>query len=98
MPRFFGGRLNATLELYKDVTKDLILRMDLPSYSGYQYQYQNLGRTSNKGVELTLNGTLVNTKDFYLSANFNIAFNKNVVEKLDGTATSMIAQSGWAPT
>ncbi len=94
---FFGGRLNATLELYKDVTKDLILRMDLPSYSGYQYQYQNLGCTSNKGVELTLNGTLVNTKDFYLSANFNIAFNKNVVEKLDGTATSMIAQSGWAP-
>ena len=94
---FFGGRLNVTLELYKDVTKDLILRMDLPSYSGYQYQYQNLGRTSNKGVELTLNGTLVNTKDFYLSANFNIALNKNVVEKLDGTATSMIAQSGWAP-
>lgn len=94
---FFRGRLNATLELYNDVTKDLILNMDLPQYSGYRSQYQNVGRSSNKGVELTLSGTLVNTKDFYLSANLNISFNKNTVEKLDGTATSMIAQSGWGP-
>ncbi len=91
----FNKRLNVTLELYKDVTKDLILHMDLPSNSGFTKQYQNVGRSSNRGVELTLDGTLVNTKDWYVSANFNISFNKNKVEKLDGTATSMIAQSGW---
>lgn len=94
---FFNSRLNATLEFYNDVTKDLILRMDLPSNSGYQFQYQNVGRTTNRGVELTLNGTIIDSKRFYLGANFNISFNKNIVNKLDGTATELIAQSGWRP-
>ena len=92
---FFNSRLNVTLDVYNDVTKDLILRMDLPSNSGYRFQYQNVGRSTNRGVELTINGTIIDNKRFYLGANFNIAFNKNIVNKLDGTATELIAQSGW---
>ncbi|WP_448778788.1 SusC/RagA family TonB-linked outer membrane protein [Bacteroides congonensis] len=94
---FFKSRLNVTLEFYNDITKDLILRMDMPSNSGYEYQYQNVGRTRNRGVELTLDGTIINNKHFFLGANFNISFNRNTVEKLDGTATELIAQSGWRP-
>jgi hypothetical protein len=55
--------------------------MPLPSNSGYLYQYQNVGQTSNKGLELTLNTNLIHTKDLLLSANFNIAFNRNKVDK-----------------
>ena len=50
----FNSRLNVTVDFYNDITKDLILRMDLPSNSGYEYQYQNVGRSTNRGVELTL--------------------------------------------
>ena len=93
----FNSRLNVTVDFYNDITKDLILRMDLPSNSGYEYQYQNEGRSTNRGGELTLSGTIINSKDFYLGANFNISFNKNIVNKLDGTATVLSAQSNWRP-
>ena len=42
-----NSRLNVTVDFYNDITKDLILRMDLPSNSGYEYQYQNVGRSTN---------------------------------------------------
>lgn len=94
---FFNSKLNVTVDFYNDITKDLILRMDLPSNSGYYYQYQNVGRSTNRGIEFSVNGTIINTKDFYLGGNFNISFNKNFVNKLDGTAQELIAQSGWRP-
>ena len=67
----FNSRLNVTVDFYNDITKDLILRMDLPSNSGYEYQYQNVGRSTNRGVELTLSGTIINSKDFYLEGTAN---------------------------
>lgn len=74
---FFENRLNLTFDFYNDVTKNLIMEVQLPSNAGYNTQYQNLGQTTNRGVELTLNANLVNTKDFFLDFNFNISFNKN---------------------
>lgn len=41
-----------------------------------------VGQTSNKGVEISLDAKIIQTKDFQLSANFNVAFNKNKVDKL----------------
>ncbi|WP_044535896.1 hypothetical protein, partial [Bacteroides intestinalis] len=52
------------------------------------------GQTTNKGVELTANWYAVETKNFNLSLGFNISFNRNTVDKLDGS-NSMIATSGW---
>ena len=80
----FKKKLDVTIDWYNDVTKDLIMAVQLPSNSGYVQQYQNLGQTTNRGVELTVNANLVQTKDFYLDANFNISFNKNKVDKLYG--------------
>ena len=60
----------------------------------YWRQQYNLGQTTNKGVELTANWYAVETKDFNLSLGFNISFNRNTVDKLDGS-DSMIATSGW---
>lgn len=68
----FWNRLNVTFDFYNDVTKDLIMEIQLPSVSGYRTQYQNLGQTTNRGVELSLNANLINKKDFFLDFNFNI--------------------------
>ena len=62
----FWNRLNVTFDFYNDVTKDLIMEIQLPSVSGYRTQYQNLGQTTNRGVELSLNANLINKKDFFL--------------------------------
>lgn len=87
----FWNRLNVTFDFYNDVTKDLIMEIQLPSVSGYRTQYQNLGQTTNRGVELSLNANLINKKDFFLDFNFNIAFNKNRVDALYGSEdTEMI--------
>ncbi len=91
---FLNDRIGLVVDLYKDVNKDLIMKVDLPSHSGYETQYQNLGQTTNKGLEITLNGTLVSNKDFFLEANFNIAFNKNRVDALYGTHTDQMIISG----
>jgi TonB-linked SusC/RagA family outer membrane protein len=91
---FFDQRLSLTVDAYKDVTKDLILAVALPSNSGYSTQYQNMGSTSNRGIEISATGYIIDKKDLKLSANFNISFNRNKVEELDGS-DELIASSGW---
>lgn len=92
----FKNRLSGTLELYKNKTKDLIVAVPLPSATGYSQQYQNVGQTSNKGIELSLNAYIIQKKDFTLSANFNIAFNKNNIDKFTNGGTSYkLYGSGW---
>ncbi|GHV57290.1 SusC/RagA family TonB-linked outer membrane protein [Bacteroidia bacterium] len=78
---FWKERLSGTLDFYNDITKNLILSVPMPVHSGFTSQYQNVGKVGNKGVELTLNGYIIDTRDFRLSANFNIAFNRNKVLK-----------------
>lgn len=90
----FWNRVNLTLDLYNDVTKDLIMEIQLPSNSGYRTQYQNLGQTTNRGLELSLNANLINKKDFFLDFNFNIAFNKNRVDALYGSDDTEMIVNG----
>lgn len=91
---FFNQRLRVTADIYQNDVKDLILGVALPSNSGYDTQYQNIGRTSNKGLEIAVSGDIIKNDQFYLSANFNIAFNKNIVKELDGSS-EMIVSSNW---
>ena len=92
-------RLDVSIDWYNDVTKNLIMSVQLPSNSGYNTQYQNLGQTTNRGIEFTVNANLIQKKDFYLDANFNISFNKNKVDKLYGTdKDEMILSGGSFPS
>lgn len=80
---FFQGRLNGTLDLYWNTTKDLLMRAEIPSNTGYNYQYQNFGKTSNKGIEFTVNGVIIDQKDFTLNGTANISWNKNNIDELN---------------
>lgn len=92
---FFNQRLSGTIDLYNNTTKDLLIRMSIPSSTGYTRQYRNVGQTSNRGVEVSIEGIIVDKNDFKLSASFNIAFNKNRIEKL-GDATQWEESSAWS--
>lgn len=78
---FFNGRLSGTIDVYKNNTTDLLIKYGT-SGTGYTYQWRNIGETSNRGAELSLNAVLVDNKDFSLNFGFNISANKNRVEKL----------------
>lgn len=91
----FNQRLSGSVEVYKNTTSDLLISATIPANTGYERQLQNIGETSNKGVEFTLNWTAIQNKDFRLAASFNIGFNKNKIEKL-GKTKSWEQSSNWA--
>jgi TonB-linked SusC/RagA family outer membrane protein len=95
---FWNNRLSGTLDLYVNNTKDLLVPSTIPQTTGYSQQQTNVGETQNKGVELALNGLIVNNRDFTLSANFNIAFNKNKIVKLSSGVDEWQKASRWAST
>ena len=79
---FINNRISGSIDAYWNTTKDLLMRTEIPAHTGYSHQSQNFGQTSNKGLELQLNTVLVETKNFNLDFNVNIAWNKNRIDKL----------------
>ena len=53
------NRLSGTIEYYITNTKDILLGLGLPQTSGVTSYTANIGETQNKGVEFTLNGTIL---------------------------------------
>ena len=90
----FNNRLQFTVDVYKNTAKDLLLAVNIPPTTGYTTQLQNLGSTSNRGVEFQVNAIPVTNKDFTWNTNFNISFNKNRIESLGGV-NQMTRNSGW---
>ena len=93
----YQSRIVGSFDLYKNTTRDLLLRSAIPSNTGFSTQWGNIGSTSNKGVELGLTAYLIDNDDFTLSANFNIGRNIAKIDALDGT-DSRFFQSNWAST
>ena len=85
---FFNERLTATVDLYWNTTKDLILKYALGGLGGYNYKYRNIGSTDNKGVEFSVTGVVLDkrSKDlsYGLTLNANISHNVNKVKDLGG--------------
>jgi len=94
----FHDRVTASLDLYSNYTKDLLVKSNIPTSTGFPTQQQNIGQTSNRGIELGLTTVIIDNKGFKLNGIFNIAMNRSKVDKLDGSATEIIASSGWAST
>ena len=76
---FIGGRVGGSLDFYTSRTKDLILDMNIPTLTGYPITTANVGNTSNKGVELTLNLVPVRTKDFEWNSNISASYTKDKI-------------------
>ena len=90
-----NNRLQLTADLYYNTTYDLLIAQPLPVSAGYGTQLRNIGETSNRGIELQLSGTAVQTPDFTWSLNGNISFNRNRVEDLGGQPYLPGINSGW---
>lgn len=91
---FFKSRLTGTLDLYWNTTKDLLMNTSLPGTTGFTATYANVGQTRNRGVELSLNGTAVETRDWGLNIGLNINWNRNRIDSLADGVTGQYG-SGW---
>ena len=82
---FLRRRIMGSIEYYEASTSDLLYRRPLPAVTGYVEKILNIGKTSNKGFELTLTTVNIETKDFRWTTELNYATNKEeIVELLNG--------------
>ncbi len=91
----FNNRVQFTADAYVNHTYDLLVAQPLTPSTGYTTQLRNIGKTSNRGIELQLSGAIIQGKDFSWTANGNIAFNRNRVEDLGGQPYLPGINSGW---
>ena len=84
------GRLRAGAEYYNSITSDLFLNRQLSRTTGYTNLTSNIGELQNSGVELSLDGDIVNTRNFVWKANISFTYNKNRIKKLVGDQKEII--------
>lgn len=92
-----NNSINGSLEIYWNTTKDLLMAVPVDNTTGYSYQFQNFGQTSNKGVELSLNADILNTSDFRFNLGVIYNYNRNNLDKLSN-AEQYLYSSFWAST
>ena len=92
---FWNNRLSGSVDVYWNTTKDLLMQTSIAGITGSTSTYANVGQTSNKGVEIALQGVIYQNKDWNVSAGVNINFNKNKVDKLADNVTGYY-ESRWA--
>ncbi|HLP37685.1 TonB-dependent receptor [Lacibacter sp.] len=79
---FFRRRLYGTVDVFKRKAIDLLLALPLPPSTGFTEQTKNVGDMQNTGVEFTLGGDVIRSKNFTWSAGGNISVIKNKVLNL----------------
>jgi len=78
-----NNRLSGTVEYYVTNTNDILLNVNLPPTSGVSSYTANIGKTQNKGWELSLDGTILQNKNGWTwEAGINIYSNHNKLVQL----------------
>lgn len=78
----FLNRVNMTVEYYNKRTTDLLFQVPTSIITGFSSNWQNIGKLSNQGVELTINSTNIDTKDFTWTTSFNVTKQSIKVKEL----------------
>jgi len=78
------NRVSVEVDLYKRDTRDLLLSQQVPGTSGFATQYSNVGKLTNKGIEISINTTNIASKNFRWTSNLNFSANKNRITDLGG--------------
>lgn len=95
--RFFQNRIDLDFTYYNTRTINQILRLTVPSTSGYNTAVINAGEITNKGIEVMLSGTPVRTDNFSWDVTVNYSKNiNNVVELHEEVKDYLLANARWA--
>ena len=89
----FKNRLSLDLAWYNAVTKDLISQMPVSYANGVNYVYINAGSIRNRGIEASISGTVIKTRDLQWKIGANYTRNRNTVVSLGkGIDSWIVAQ------
>lgn len=76
---FLKDRIFLNVDLYNKVTKDLVNDVDLPLSSGFPVYKDNIGKIRNRGIEISVRGDVIRTKDVLVAVFGTFAHNENVL-------------------
>jgi len=83
---FFDYKLRGSVDWYLKKTDDLLFRLEAGQPAPNPFYFGNLdAEVKNTGVELFLEGDIIDNDNFSWTSSFNISFNKNEVTRLDRT-------------
>lgn len=86
--------ISGTVDVYDKLTKDLLINSNIAPSTGFTNLLLNKGELSNKGLEVALQISPVETDDFKISFGGNIAFNKTQIQGLSSQSLSSINIDG----
>jgi len=83
---FMKNRITGSIDAYKRETKDLLNFIPIAAGSNFSnFLTTNVGNLENKGIEFSINGQIIQSKDLNWSVGFNAAYNENKITKLTKT-------------
>ncbi|MDR2496737.1 MAG: TonB-dependent receptor [Tannerellaceae bacterium] len=90
---FLKERISGSVDWYTSSTRNLLLSMKIPTLLGYPNTIANIGRTSNEGVDVTLNLVPVQTRTLSWNSTLSAAFTKDMIDELASGETDDISNS-----
>ena len=94
--KFFNNRLGLDITYYNQNSKDQIIGLASSSTSGYDYRLVNAGEIQNRGIEIALNGRVIDYKGFAWDAGLNFSKNSNKVKSLvEGMDYFELERASW---
>jgi TonB-linked SusC/RagA family outer membrane protein len=92
--RLFNNNLSLDFTYYDKVSSDQILRAQTSDAGGYQTQLINVGKSSNRGLEMLVNISPVKRPNFNWNTTFNAAYNVTKVLDLGSSVSDNMITVG----
>lgn len=96
--RLFNNILNGNIEFYNRKASDLLVRRYMDATLGVGSRVVNNGEMRNRGLEISLTGNIIRTKDWNFSAALNYAHNSNKMQKVDHSEKDVASSFIKSPT
>ncbi|WP_235296272.1 SusC/RagA family TonB-linked outer membrane protein [Portibacter marinus] len=81
--RFFNNRFQLDATYYNSLTSNQILRVEVSPTTGYDFILKNAGKIRSTGVELLINGDIIQNSNFNWNTTLNWSYDRSVVEEYD---------------
>ena len=89
----FGDRLNVNFDVYNEKTTDMLIDRSLPPSSGTTSVKANLGSQTSNGIEFSLWGKIIKTRDWEWSLSVNGLHSKTTINNISDAMKRMNEQN-----
>ena len=88
--------MSGSIDVYTSNTSDLLLKANIPTTTGYTTTYENIGKTANKGIDISVTTLNINTKDLTWTTTLNASWQKDHIVSLSNGTQPDISNT-WFP-